>query len=243
VQQAEGIKISAEHLRRNRPRVMGSLYWQLNDCWPVASWASLDYYGRWKALHYYAKRFYAPVLVSPHEENSQLAIYVVSDLPQAIEGARLHLELVDFAGKKVWEKEQSMTVAPLASAVAFQIPLNELLAGADKDAVVLRAELFSGGELIASNDHFFDEIFKHLKLPASPIEATVVEAGGKKVVRLHARNLAAAVYVSFGETEAHAADNYFNLLAGETRELQLTSNASTAELQKQLKVVSLKDAF
>ena len=71
VLQAEGIKIGAEHLRRNRPRTMGSIYWQLNDCWPVASWSSLDYYGRWKALHYYARRFYAPLLVSPHQEERQ----------------------------------------------------------------------------------------------------------------------------------------------------------------------------
>jgi len=62
VLQAEGIKIGAEHLRRIRPRNMGGIYWQLNDCWPVASWSSLDYYGRWKALQYYAKRFYAPLL-------------------------------------------------------------------------------------------------------------------------------------------------------------------------------------
>jgi beta-galactosidase/beta-glucuronidase len=66
VQQAEIIKLGAEHLRRQRPRTMGSLYWQLNDCWPVASWASIDYYGRWKALHYYARRFYDDVLISPY---------------------------------------------------------------------------------------------------------------------------------------------------------------------------------
>ncbi len=51
------------------PETMGSIYWQLNDCWPVASWSSIDYYGRWKALQYYARRFYAPILVSPHVEN------------------------------------------------------------------------------------------------------------------------------------------------------------------------------
>ena len=59
VQQAEAIKVGAEHLRRNRPRTMGALFWQLNDCWPVASWSSIDYFGRWKALQYYARRFYA----------------------------------------------------------------------------------------------------------------------------------------------------------------------------------------
>ncbi|MDR2589714.1 MAG: glycoside hydrolase family 2 protein [Oscillospiraceae bacterium] len=62
--QAEAIRYGVEHWRRNRGRCMGTIYWQINDIWPVASWASLDYFGRWKALHYYAKRFYAPVLIS-----------------------------------------------------------------------------------------------------------------------------------------------------------------------------------
>ena len=79
VLQAEGIKIGAEHFRRSRPETMGSIFWQLNDCWPVASWSSIDYYGRWKALQYYARRFYAPILVSPHVEDGALKIYIVSD--------------------------------------------------------------------------------------------------------------------------------------------------------------------
>ena len=66
--QAEAIRYGVEHFRRNRGRCMGTVYWQLNDCWPVASWASIDYYGRWKALHYFAKRFFAPVLLSCEEE-------------------------------------------------------------------------------------------------------------------------------------------------------------------------------
>lgn len=66
--QAEAIRYGVEHFRRHRGRCMGTIYWQLNDCWPVASWASIDYYGRWKALHYYAKRFFAPLTISCEEE-------------------------------------------------------------------------------------------------------------------------------------------------------------------------------
>ena len=67
--QADAIRYGVEHLRRNRSddRCMGAIYWQLNDIWPVASWASVDYFGRWKALHYSAKRFFAPVLLSCEE--------------------------------------------------------------------------------------------------------------------------------------------------------------------------------
>jgi beta-mannosidase len=66
--QADAIRYGVEHFRRNRGRCMGAIYWQLNDCWPVTSWASIDYCGRWKALHYYAKRFFAPLMISCEEE-------------------------------------------------------------------------------------------------------------------------------------------------------------------------------
>ena len=79
VLQAEGIKIGAEHLRRIMPHNMGSLYWQLNDCWPAASWSSIDYTGRWKALQYYARRFYSEILVSSQAENGNINVFVVSD--------------------------------------------------------------------------------------------------------------------------------------------------------------------
>ena len=68
--QAEAIRYGVEHFRRNRGRCMGCVYWQLNDCWPVASWSSIDYYGRWKALQYFARRFFAPVLLSCEEEGA-----------------------------------------------------------------------------------------------------------------------------------------------------------------------------
>ena len=101
VLQAEGIKIGAEHFRRSRPETMASIYWQLNDCWPVASWSSIDYYGRWKALQYYARRFYAPELVSPHIEEGVVKFYVVSDKTAAHE-AVLRTRMMDLMGRFCW---------------------------------------------------------------------------------------------------------------------------------------------
>ena len=80
--QGMAMKYAVEHWRRNMPRTMGTLYWQINDCWPVASWSSIDYHHRWKALHYMAKQFYAPLLVSGVEDAAKgtVEIYVNSDL-------------------------------------------------------------------------------------------------------------------------------------------------------------------
>ena len=84
--QAEAIKYGVEHWRRNRGRCMGSLYWQLNDCWPVASWSSIDSFGRWKALHYFAKKFYSPILLSIEEEGKTASIHVTNETMQDVQG-------------------------------------------------------------------------------------------------------------------------------------------------------------
>ena len=84
--QAEGIRYGVEHWRRYPRRVSGTLYWQLNDCWPVASWSSLDYFGRWKALLYAARRFYAPLLLSIVDKPTEQDVYITSDLCETWEG-------------------------------------------------------------------------------------------------------------------------------------------------------------
>jgi len=105
--QAQAIQYGVEHWRRNRGRCMGAVVWQLNDCWPVASWASIDYYGRWKALHYYEKRFFAPVLISCHEEGILTQDTNVNAEPFALEkSTRLNVSnetMHPFRGTAQWE--------------------------------------------------------------------------------------------------------------------------------------------
>lgn len=105
--QAEAIRYGVEHWRRNRGRCMGAIIWQLNDIWPVASWASIDYYGRWKALHYAAKRFFAPVMISAEEEgelsqNPKINEYHPTPLEKSFRLNVCNETLRDVTGEVVW---------------------------------------------------------------------------------------------------------------------------------------------
>ncbi len=241
VMQAEAIKVGAEHLRRSRPRTMGSLYWQLNDCWPVASWASIDYYGRWKALQYYARRFYNDLLVSPNEENSALQIYVVSDRQQT-QPAQLHVRVLDLSGKVLEEKSADIQVKPLASDVYLSLPVTELLAQRRRNEVFIAAELLVAGKPVSKNLYFFSPM-KDITLPQPEITANIEAAGNGYRVTVHSAQLARDVYLSFGDADTKFSDNYIDLLPGETAQIEVTSKASLDQLRSAMKVVSLYDAF
>jgi beta-mannosidase len=241
--QAEGIKIGAEHFRRSRPETMGSIFWQLNDCWPVASWSSIDYYGRWKALQYYARRFYAPVLVSPHIEDGSLKVYIVSDKTKA-EPATLRVRLMDFDGKVLLEETSAVNVAALTSKVYLDWPLKKLTdaGAADTSHVFVVAELTAGGAQISRNLVYLAPV-KGVQLKPAQLKVETSGANGRYKIRVTSPVLARSVYLSFGNLDAQVSDNYFDLLPGETVEIAATSAATLDQLKAQLKVISLTDAF
>jgi beta-mannosidase len=243
VLQAEGIKIGAEHFRRSRPETMGSIFWQLNDCWPVASWSSIDYYGRWKALQYYARRFYAPIFVSPHVEDGSLKVYIVSDKTKATQ-ATLRVRLMDFDGKVLLEDSQAVEVTPLDSKVYLDWPLQKLTqaGAADTSRVFIVAELTANGEQISRNLVYLAPTKEiHLKPAVLNVEAT--GGNGSYKVRITSPVLARSVYLSFGNLDVKVSDNYFDLLPGETATVTVTGAVSLDALKAQMKVISLTDAF
>jgi beta-mannosidase len=243
VLQAEGIKIGAEHFRRSRPETMGSIFWQLNDCWPVASWSSIDYYGRWKALQYYARRFYSPILVSPHVEDGSLKVYIVSDKTKAAP-ATLRVRLMDFGGKVLLEDSHAVDVTPLDSKVYLDWPLKKLsdAGAADTSRVFIVADLTANGAQISRNLVYLAPTKEiHLKPAALKVETT--GGNGSYKVRITSPVLARSVYLSFGDLDVKLSDNYFNLLPGETAEITATSAVSLDALKAQMKVISLTDAF
>ena len=243
VLQAEGIKIGAEHFRRSMPETMGSIFWQLNDCWPVASWSSIDYYGRWKALQYYARRFYAPVLVSPHVEDGAVKVYIVSDKTEALKDS-LRVRLMDFDGKVLLEEKQDVSVEPLTSKVYLNWPFSKLMqaGGSDTSRVFVVAELTSGDKAISRNLTYLAPV-KEVHLKPATLKVDADSTNGKLRIRVNSPVLARSVYLSFGQLDVKVSDNYFDVLPGETVELTAESKASPEDVKAQMHVVSLTDAF
>jgi beta-mannosidase len=243
VLQAEGIKIGAEHLRRIMPHNMGSLFWQIDDCWPVASWSSIDYTGRWKALQYYARRFYSEVLVSSHEGNGNLDVFVVSDRLKPFTG-QLNLSLLDFEGNVLWKQHKEIEVAALNSKSYLTIPIHVLLAERDAKKVVLLAEVLVDGREVSRNEHFFQP-YKNLSLPHPQINAQVVPAAGGFTVTLTADRFARAVYLSAPGFPGFFVDNYFDLIPSRKIEVAFRTRARIplSDFRNKLRIRSMVDSF
>lgn len=244
VLQAEGIKIGAEHLRRIMPHNMGSLYWQLNDCWPVASWSSIDYTGRWKALQYYARRFYAELLVIPHESEGNIEFFVVSERSQP-SAAQLSLSLIDFEGNRLWTLKKDISIAPFHSRSYLSVALNSILTGIDSRKVFLLSELLIDGKSVSHNEHFFHP-YKDLVSARPAIEFDVRRRSAAAfTITLSTDKLARAVYLASPEYAGTFSDNFFNLIPGKNLEVEFRSGVkiSENEFKRSLRIRSLADAF
>ncbi len=204
--QADGLRIAFEAHRRAMPRCMGSLYWQLNDCFPAISWSSIDYYGRWKALHYQAARSFAPVILSAEAVADGHAIHIVSDRIEAID-ATLVLELIGFDGGVAWRCEEPVTVAGNSAQVIAQVPAVD---GGD----VLVGRIVADGVEIARDVRMLGEV-RDLPDPGLRVR---VEDGA---VVLAAERFARAVRIVVDAAHGDLADNYVDLLPGEERRLAL----------------------
>jgi beta-mannosidase len=229
------------------PYNMGSLYWQLDDCWPVASWSSIDYYGRWKALQYAARRFFAPVLVSPVDDNGTLRIYTVSDRRSDLP-AHLTLRLVDLdGGADRWRFERDVTVKALASEPQFSAWKRDVLKGVDPSRVVLSAELTAGGVMISRNLFSFVKT-RDLALPSPELSVAVTPHRISATLRITARRFARAVWLSTPEGEGSFSDNFFDLLPGETATVEWTPSpgarpGAAARLSSVVHATTVRDTY
>ncbi|MFC4776247.1 glycoside hydrolase family 2 protein [Paenibacillus sp. GCM10023252] len=245
--QAEAMRYGVEHWRRNRGRCMGSVYWQLNDCWPVASWSSIDYYGRWKALHYSVKRFYAPVLLSAEEEGAAVKLVVTNDTLQPV-NAVLKWELSDIRSVVIQSGETEVQVAALSAQPALELDFRAAL----PNEAALRQhyvtyKLTAGSEVISDGLTLLARP-KHIPLEDPQLQVTVAEEEERYVVDVKAEELALFIELSFTELDASLSDNFFHLPGGDTKRIYIAKSglreaAGVQELRGQLKLRSLYDTY
>ena len=237
VVQAEALRTCLEHWRRNQFRTAGSLIWQLNDCWPVSSWALVDSALRPKLAYFAVKRAFAPRLVTFVRHGDRLEVWVVNDTLDAVAG-RLEMQGRTFDGAAFFSKAESVTVAPNISAKAIEVRLREL-GTFDPAVCYLHAELRDEtGRAVAENRYFFKR-FKHLRLEPVAFTQTLEKLGaGLYQLTLQAPKFAKAVYLE-SVHPVQFSDNGFDLDPGRKRRVSLTAGETVALTEQSVSVRTL----
>ncbi len=243
--QGTAIKYAVEHWRRSMPRGMGTLYWQLNDCWPVASWASVDYHGRWKALHYMAGHFFAPVLVSGLEdaEKGTVGVHVTSDLLASVSG-KLAWRVTDTAGRRLLAGTKNVRTPVNGNRKVTTLKLGNLLKEHSSRNVLVWLELSVKGQPKATNLVTFARP-KHLELAEKPGITAEVAVGrdGSFRVSLKTKHPALWTWLELEGIDARFSDNFVHLRPGRMTQVRVmpARTLTRAEFLKKLRVRSLVD--
>ena len=242
--QARAIRTAVEHFRRNRGRCMGTIYWQLNDCWPVASWSSIDYEGRPKALWYAAKKFFAPVLLSADVGDKSVTLNISSEQRTIFRGT-VKWRLKDTALNTLWERQESVCVAPLSTTNLATLALSDIPADRMRDTF-LQYELDSEtGELISRGNALLVRP-KQFRYPKPDLRCKVTATGeGKFLLTVTGACFARKVKISLADLGiGEISDQYFDITSTDPVTLTLITddpNVTAAEVADSIRLLSEAD--
>ena len=235
--QADAIRYGAEHFRRYRGRCMGALYWQLNDCWPTVSWASVAYFGRWKALHHKAKGFFAPVLLSLHEEGEVKIANISNETRNDFEG-EIHLAVRDASFRVIAEWRENVYVSALSSKdFAFPEEISGALCGKETE-LFLEYALICGGEDVCREAKIYAKP-KDYRFENPQISANLREETGEFYLDLCAEKLAKSVMLEWQQADVRAEENFFDITNG-SKSVRIFGERE-AVLSEMPKIVSVYD--
>lgn len=224
--QAYGIVKGIEAQRRSRPYCMGSLYWQLNDCWPSISWSSIDFSGNWKALHYSAKTAFDNIMISSEIKANKLVVYIVNDNLEPVKDS-LSLTLKTFDGSIIWKKTRPLTIAQNSSQKATQLDLDTV--AFNPRTSFLMAEFHNKQKPI----YFVNP--KGMKLANDTILKKITKYREGYKIELSCKTLQKNLYL-YSKIKGRFSDNYFDLFPHETKVVLMETNADTLN---DLKIMTL----
>jgi len=240
--QAKGIVSAIEAHRRAKPYCMGTMYWQLNDCWPVVSWSSRDYYGKKKALHYAIPAAYDLILISPVIEDGHVKVYISSD-DRVLNRAIMTVKVLDFNGNLYSDEGFTVDIPENSSLVYYDTLQSALLGNLDPKEMVLLVTLKSTGFTgMQSKNMLYFVPPKDLELPVPVINKKVTPIPGGYNIKLTCDKLVKNIYLSTS-VKGDFSDNYFDMLPGESVDIKFITLKKNAKMGDLIIVKSLIDTY
>jgi beta-mannosidase len=257
--QAYSIGIAVNTHRRSKPYCMGTLYWQLNDVWPVTSWSSVDYYGVWKALHYHSKRLYSGLYIAFNQPNmtnegagKNVSIHILSESLNPV-NVRLSLNLRKFASTEVLSLyDETLDLEPLSNKKFYtfnmELQMTSENFNCDIYTCFLEAKVVPSSEKglkKSQNTHFFDRPLRLKLAQAKDILVMVKDNKMREaIISLHSDIFAYGVYLYLeGYGRLNLSDNYFDLIPGETQVVTVLDIDESANLERDLRFKTLNEFY
>ena len=238
--QGDAIKTAIEAHRRDMPHCMGTLVWQHNDCWPVASWAGRDYYGRWKAQQYYSKAAFDDILVSPLVLGDSLSVTIVNDRRTDARGT-VTFKIMDLKGNIIKQISKRHNAQALSSETIISGLINDYIGNYDRGDIILVASFDDGSRTYDNVAYACRQKFMNYERPNIAVDIT--PNGDGYDLTLSTDIFARAVFLSLDGIDNFFSDNYFNILPNSTKSIHVSTPLSTDDFKRQLKLISLGDAF
>jgi beta-mannosidase len=238
VLQADAVVSAIIAQRASKPYCMGSLYWQANDCWPGITWSSIDYYGKWKALQYRMKDAFSNLSMTLKTDSLKSVFSIINDGYNS-NSAMLDLHIENFEGLDLWRKSFYVKIKANENTTLLIDSLFKIESQLGRDKIDLVAILYND-EGVLLQQHFFFDKTKNLVLPDVVLSTDVCEYGKGYMLTLSTVNLAKNVYLSLANGDATFSDNYFDMLPGDVRQIEISSALPINEVISNLKIRTMK---
>jgi beta-mannosidase len=239
--QAEGLRTAIEAHRRAKPYCMGSLYWQLNDCWPVTSWSSIDYTGAWKASHYAVKESFQNYLISVDDTGKYLSVYIIKE-DTGFRKATLMITVEDFSGSVLRRDSAFTYLSSDRATLVYKTEMENFPVLYNLSRTFIRLELRDHSQVITSRNYFFKKP-KDLLLDKVQVQYTVKQELDHVSISLTGTTLAKYVFLEVQGEEIHFSENFFDLAAHEIKTVTVQTNLPALEIEKKLQVRTLSDPY
>lgn len=232
--QAEAIAAASWHHRASQPYTMGSMYWQLNDVWPGASWSSVDYYGRWKALHYHIRRVNAPISLASRQLQQHTDLVLLSDQSQT--GAmQVQLRLLQLDGKLVRQWQHQLPELKAGANLIKRYSDQDILAGLATNQHVLMAEVRDASQNLVQQKLIYFAPAKQIAWPAAKLVVQLQAQPGGYRLQLHSDAVIRGLWLSLAGQAAEFTENAFDLAPGQTYQLDLRTDLKPEQVRQLLR--------